>query len=861
MNIWYLQQKPRRLWSILILLCVLAASLGSPRTVHADPSGCSVIYNGGNGWVIDLCTTDPAVTTKMTVLVDGVSKGKAALVRIYHKSESDPGTPQVAVIYSSGYIRLKQNPDPSPSIPFGTSFILGPAYWNGAQYYHNPQLNRLEIDTTWLPHSPLRMKAVGKNQDFKVTYNMELPPPHDRQTRLHVDQIYTATANVNVPAIKRQEKQGFKLVQFSSMYIKDGSPCDGGYTDCHDSNDIRFIASDLNRRQRDFSGVNPPGFIMTAPRPLSTTWLDVLHKDDVSWHSQTGAGTSGNTPNVRIALDELPTTYTITPQGYITPTTNPNDDNVNVWLHDDRASSRTWTPGKKDRIGYWLLAQDNPPDPWEDLDLRKGDTFLDFNGPHNCRLVNSPGTTGKVIAGNGYEDRSLRLQYDLGSADGNWVQARCDFSPPLDLSEYDHLRFEWLGRLNAANSLEVGLIDSSDHIFARGYHHVTHHDWWGQLIIPFKFLQAWTPGTQFDPSQVSAFFVSVVKDKVDDVGGQGILYLDNLGAFNVRLRDVPGSFETVEANPVAAEAAAGWLASQQRPKTGLLRSWEKDPVCWAYTYDQALALIVFSKQGLWDRANALAKRLVAVQNSDGSWNQRRDCDTLAIPGDSKKWEGDIAWAIYALRRYKDLGGKYPVEDAIRKGANWLAKRINPKNGCLVINHTEATIDAWWAFQAAGPKHVNNANKIKNCLLKYYWDPQMGRFKGGRNWWQPYLDNQTWGAAFLKAIGQPAKARRALSYARNVLVLPAQEGQLFGFDGQAGPWSVWNEGTAQYAAVGGEGANDFLSEVLAQQRKDGAVPGSPDNFSGGGVWTTRWVGVAPTAWLYNALSDEPFHPSP
>ena len=35
-------------------------------------------------------------------------------------------------------------------------------------------------------------------------------------------------------------------------------------------------------------------------------------------------------------------------------------------------------------------------------------------------------------------------------------------------------------------------------------------------------------------------------------------------------------------------------------------------------------------------------------------------------------------------------------------------------------------------------------------------------------------------------------------------------------------------------------------------------GSPDEFNGGGVWTTRWYGVAPTAWLYNALSDEPFH---
>jgi len=95
----------------------------------------------------------------------------------------------------------------------------------------------------------------------------------------------------------------------------------------------------------------------------------------------------------------------------------------------------------------------------------------------------------------------------------------------------------------------------------------------------------------------------------------------------------------------------------------------------------------------------------------------------------------------------------------------------------------------------------------------------------------------------------------------VLRLPAQGGQLFGFDGQGGPWSVWNEGTAQYVATGGQGANDLIQEILAQQEINGAMPGSPDEFSGGGVWTTRWHGVAPTAWLYFALTCEPFHPSP
>jgi hypothetical protein len=410
--------------------------------------------------------------------------------------------------------------------------------------------------------------------------------------------------------------------------------------------------------------------------------------------------------------------------------------------------------------------------------------------------------------------------------------------------------------------MQVGLINPTaggENIFARGYHHATHHAWWGQMIVPFSFLEAWTNGTHFNPSQVSAIFISVIKDGVDDAGGSGKIALDNLGAYNVASRSVPGSFEALSPNPSAAQAAANWIASQQQ-SNGLIKSWKDEPTCIAHTYDQALALIVFARQGMWSQADKLVDELAAIQNADGSWTKSHNCSNGSV-SDSTKWEGDIAWAIYGLSRYRSLGGTHiQAATAIQKGAAWLATRVSASDGCLVIDHTEGTIDAWWAFQSAGPAYADEAEKIKTCLLTYYWDNSMGRFKGGRNWWQPYLDNQTWGAAFLKAIGESEKARRALSYAWNVLLLPAQGDQLFGFDGQAGPWSVWNEGTGQYIAVGGSGGQNLLQELLAQQ-EDGAMPGSPDEFNGGGVWTTVWHGVAPTAWLYNAVSDEPFHASP
>ena len=839
----------------IALACLLAlvAVSASPNRSAAQCNG-PVIHDGGNSWVIDMCYTDPSVETPMEVVLDGMFQGSAAMVRIYHKSQSWPGTPQVAIIYASGFVRLKQNADPSPPIPFGSSFVLGPAYWPGpSTYYHNPQLNRLEIDTTWLPNGPLCMWAQGTNHGFDVAYEMVLPPARDRQTRLRVTQSYTATVNIDIDSTRRAESQGFKLVQVSSMFINEGGVCDGGHTDCHDSNAARFIGNDLVRHQVALTDVTPPSSVFSVTVPLGSTWLDVLHTDDQSWQ--------GNTPNVRIALDALPADHTVTPQGWISATTNPNHDNVGLWLHDDGPAPQAWLAGQSDQISYWLLAQDDPPEPWADLELRSGFTFLDFEGNYNCFLV-LPGApvTGSVAPVAGYTDTALQLSYDLGRIDGSWAQIRCNFDPPLDLSTYDHLRFDWRSDPTAGNSLQVGLINPGaiqEYIFARGHNHVTHHYWWGQLVTPFSFLAPWTDGTTFDPSRLSAFFVSVVKD-VNDVGSAGSIAIDNLNAFNVISRTVPVTFEMASANITASAAAINWLSSQQQT-TGLLRSWEPEATCIAHTYDQALALIVFANEGMWTAADELVDGLVSAQNSDGSWFKSYDCNNSSLPSvHCHKWEGDIAWAVYALSRYLALGGVHPLARAARdNGAAWLATRL-AADGCLTIDHTEATIDTWWALQAAGPDYVGEAEGLKNCLLTYYWDEQMGHLKGGKNWWQPYLDNQTWGAAFLKAIGEEEKARRALSCAKEVLRLPAQGGQLFGFDGQAGPWSVWNEGTGQYIVMGSDGADDLLLELLAQQREDGAVPGSPDEFLGGGVWTTRWHGVAPTAWLYNALSGQPFH---
>ena len=841
-----------RLFSIAVaLLLGLCLTVAFARG-KATPAYCSPIYQD-TAWAISTCPTDPSIPATMAVWLDGVKQSDlAARLEIAHLTDDGVDRPIVAALYASGFVRLKPNADPTPPIPFGTSAVLGPAYWSGGVYHHNPTLESVYVATGWLPNGPLRLRIIGTNGNLAVEYEVTVPAPSDHLTRWHVAQTYTATTAITLDAGRLANHEGFKLAQFSSMFVNQSGSCGGGSGGCHDADGARYIATDGARRQVAFANVGG-GWVFSSTNALGDVWLDALHGDDQSWQ--------GNTPNVRLALDALPAAGTITPQGWISPTADPNQDNVGLWLHDDGVTG--WSAGQSASTGYWILAQDDPPEPWADSGLRAGLTFLDFEDSANCFFVHDSGqtTTGTVGTIAGYTDTALQLRYDLGSADHNWAQVRCDFEPSLDLSAYDHLRFDWRGDPSAANSLEVGLIDqvgTTQRIFGRGYHHVTHRDWWGQLVVPFNFLSPWTEGTTFDASRVVAFILSVVKDGPDDTGGMGRIAIDNLSAYNVVSRTIPADLSPKLTHTVAATSAAQWLASQQQ-ETGLLKSWAEEPTCAAHTYDQALALLVFSREGLWTQADALVRALAQAQNDDGSWFKSYDCNDSNLPCvHCHKWEGDIAWAIYALSRYIALGGTHPqARTAMNDGAVWLATRLGP-DGCLVIDHTEGTIGAWWALQAAGPGYRDEADKLRDCLLTCYWDGTMGRFKGGQDWQQPYLDNQTWGSAFLRAVGRGKDARRALSYAYQVLRLPARGGQIFGLDGQGGPWSVWNEGSGQYAATGGEKATAFVHELLAQQRSDGALSGSPEDFTGGGVWTTRWHGVAPTAWLYFALNPpEPF----
>ena len=464
----------------------------------------------------------------------------------------------------------------------------------------------------------------------------------------------------------------------------------------------------------------------------------------------------------------------------------------------------------------------------------------------------------------GLNGQALQLNYNLGTAKGAWVQLRRDYNSGLDISGGDHLRFYYRG--TTTNTLEVGLTShAGENYIASSMNSVTQAFWWTYATWDYRdFLKGdLQPFPDF--GDVRAIYVSVT-NKDGDVGGVGSLIIDELQYLSVATRTVPSDYEAVTVPLTVTQKAADWIAARQQP-SGLLKSWQEEYQDYAWLYDQALGLMVLSQTDL-SKAGQLAGALHTLQNPEGSWYNGYHFVNMtpAVPG---KPVGANAWMVYALMRYYSRSGNRTAYLDALEGADWLAALQRP-DGSLpgeVLTSlgaspgTEPNLSAWWAFQAAG--YGTQADRLKTYLTEQAWDSSMGSFNSSGTSYPPrgryeiLLDNQTWGAAFLHAIGRDEDARRALSYARWTLAVDPPKSGLCGFGG-SGPFSAWNEGTLQYVAAHGENSQYYVDRMIAQQAADGGLPGSPDDFTGYKEWLTRMHGVAPTSWLYFAGTGGPFH---
>jgi len=194
---------------------------------------------------------------------------------------------------SSGYLRLI----PNTQSGWGTSVVIFPAFWSGGVYYQGTPITT----THSVSGNNLVINFSGTLDGLSVQGILTIFPP-SQQINAQVE-IVSATGNV---VLDNRPGEAFKLAMLSSMHIS------GSQWDCQSAS----VGSQSYALPASGWIINPPGSGTVFSLTGGTS----------SWKT--------NAPTVEITF---PTSQTIT--GWVTSSTDPNDDNVGFWAASDSVVS------------------------------------------------------------------------------------------------------------------------------------------------------------------------------------------------------------------------------------------------------------------------------------------------------------------------------------------------------------------------------------------------------------------------------------------------------------------------------------------------------------------------------------------
>ncbi len=345
----------------------------------------TAIFNN-NEWVIKKLRTsipeDP-----FEVLIDGKSMGMTKLLAFAKRVPDTNRFPQVLVIYSSGYLRLKAGADPTPPLPFGQSLILGPAisgtsssYPTRTLFFH-PQLQRVAIDTSQLnqdgmvkmliritsSRSNFFPSRVTTNQIMNLAWTLTLQEPCALSTTLHVAGTYEFSEDVTPDPVQTEKLESVRLFQISTMFIDHAR---------HDVNALRMrTEDDIVTLTYDPSLANLLLPVTPCPLDSAIPVFDSVHTDDVG-------RPNGKTPSYRIRISSTtgPTTGPIMVRAFFNSSQNLHHDNLGLWAFQQAPASIE--KGATGNINYTVIASINPLSLWaphEHLTLR--DYLPELSGP------------------------------------------------------------------------------------------------------------------------------------------------------------------------------------------------------------------------------------------------------------------------------------------------------------------------------------------------------------------------------------------------------------------------------------------------------------------------------------------------
>jgi len=526
----------------------------------------------------------------------------------------------------------------------------------------------------------------------------------------------------------------------------------------------------------------------------------------------------------------------------------------------------TATPEAPPEVPPFVAA---PPIPTWSLPAWSGQTLAACEDLSGWSVEKDTGSLGSLALVDGLQGKAIELTWDIGS--GQWVQARCDFSAPLDLSAKDLFGLSLRGSASEARRVSVMFRDADGVFFGAdldGINPISR--WMINLPLPkrlfYHYFSVGTPNTQIDWSRISGLFIAVKAISAADSGGSGRLAIDQIQADAAGLWTAAANFEPILPHARASQFACAYLQAQQQ-ESGLLQSWKEEASPRGYLYDEALGLLVLSREGVWvnqtavndaaQAADRLAGFLIAQQKADGHWARAWNPHSGQQLTDDG-WVGDQAWGALAMKEYSLKSGSAGAALKAEACAQWLISQMDASG--KIAPSTEGTLDTFWALTST--HHGTEAGRVRDYLLGTVWDADLHTF------WRGYgtspdpvvaMDCASWASFFLRhpAVQHPEMGREALSFVRRTLLTTNHDGTLQGFDGM-GPVSLWAEGTGQYVCAGGPDAAYFRDVLLSLQRPDGGMPGSTEDWSSTAYgWLSTYTGVAPTAWLYFALTRAPF----
>ena len=274
-------------------------------------------------WVVDVQKNNGEPT--MEVFVDGSLIGEYSEIQVFHStadlsqsSTTENSWPQIFSVKANGYLRAL-----SLGMDWGTSFVTT-GYWNATVNYYFNLLKIKKINILWKDVGDnLSMEAEASDildSPYIYTNNLSITIERPTLSRVRVELSYDllAAQDFSIDQGRMEDHEGFKVAQFSSMYIDESQ---------HDANKAAYTGINRGWITAYFSEDSSDSFIFTNPENMKDDSLYLLHTDT----------SPRQTPNCSIELVS-PVSNNCAPQGWITSSTDPNDDNVGLWVNWENAA-------------------------------------------------------------------------------------------------------------------------------------------------------------------------------------------------------------------------------------------------------------------------------------------------------------------------------------------------------------------------------------------------------------------------------------------------------------------------------------------------------------------------------------------